>query len=72
MVKSIFIKVLIMKVSKRKSGIFLQVVLAFIFISLGYMFYDEAEYRNIILSVCFIGALACLYDAIRIYRNKHN
>lgn len=61
-----------MKSKKRKALIFIQIVLAFNFILFGYIFYDEAEYRNIILSVCFIGALACVYEAIRIYRNNQN
>ena len=50
----------------------MQITLAANFVLLGYIFYDEAEYRNIILSACFIGVLACVYEAIKIYRKNNN
>ncbi|CAI8393814.1 MAG: Uncharacterised protein [Flavobacterium sp. SCGC AAA160-P02] len=59
-----------MKLKKWKALVFIQITLASNFILFGYIFYDEAGYRNIILSVCIIGFLACFYEAIRIYRNN--
>jgi hypothetical protein len=45
-------------------------MLALNFIILGYMLSDESEYKNIIISVSIIGALACVYKAVRIYRKN--
>lgn len=59
-----------MKSGKRKALIFLQAILACNFIIFGYMFSGEDHYRNVIISVSIIGALACMYEAIRLYRNK--
>jgi len=61
-----------MKLKKWKALVVMQTTLAVNFMLLGYMFYDEAEYRNIILSACFIGVLACVYEAIKIYRKNNN
>ena len=61
-----------MNLKKRKVLVLVQITLAANFVLLGYIFYDEAEYRNIILSACFIGVLACIYEAIRIYRKNNN
>ena len=52
--------------------IFIQITLALNFIILGYILSDEPEYKNIIISVSIIGALACTYEAVRIYRNNRN
>ena len=52
--------------------IFMQITLALNFIILGYILSDEPEYKNIIISVSIIGALACTYEAVRIYRNNRN
>ena len=50
----------------------MQIANALIFILIGFMYYnDESEYRNIILSVCFIGFLASVYVVIRVYRNNN-
>ena len=61
-----------MKLKKWKALIFMQITLAANFMLLGYIFYDQVEYRHIILSACFIGVLACIYEAIRIYRKNNN
>ena len=62
-----------MKKKKTKVLIFTQIMLAFNFVGLGYMLsYDEPEYKTIIISVSIIGALACTYEAVRIYRNNRN
>ena len=37
-----------------------------------YLFSDEPEYKNIIIIFCSIGALACAYEALRIYRKNRN
>ena len=50
----------------------MQITLALNFIILGYILSDEPEYKNIIISVSIIGALACTYEAVRIYRNNRN
>lgn len=60
-----------MKPRKRKALLFTQIILALNFMLFGYLFYDETEYRNVTVLVSFIGALACIYDAIRIYRNNN-
>ena len=52
--------------------IFMQITLELNFIILGYILSDEPEYKNIIISVSIIGALACTYEAVRIYRNNRN
>jgi hypothetical protein len=36
------------------------------------MLSDESEYKTIIIIVCSIGALACAYEALRIYRRNRN
>ena len=61
-----------MKLKKWKALIFMQITLAANFMLLGYIFYDQVEYRHIILSACFIGVLACVYEALRIYRKNKN
>tara|TARA_B100000497_G_scaffold80304_1_gene89614 strand:+ start:366 stop:551 length:186 start_codon:yes stop_codon:yes gene_type:complete len=61
-----------MKLEKWKALIFMQITLALNFIILGYMLSDESEYKTIIISVSIIGALACTYEAVRIYRNNRN
>mgnify|MGYP000697586845 CR=1 FL=1 len=61
-----------MKLNKWKAIVFMQIANALIFILIGFMYYnDESEYRNIILSVCFIGFLASVYVVIRVYRNNN-
>ena len=59
-----------MKLEKWKALIFMQITLALNFIILGFMLSDESEYKAIIISVSIIGALACTYKAVRIYRNN--
>ena len=59
-----------MRLKKWKALVFVQIALASNFILFGLMFYKEIEYRNIILLVSSIGFLACIFDAIRIYRNN--
>jgi len=59
-----------MKPVKRKALIFIQLILACNFIIFGYMFSSEENYRNIIISVSTIGAIGCVYETIRLYRNK--
>ena len=54
------------------SLIFMQITLALNFIILGYFLSDEPEYKNIIIIVCSIGALACAYEALRIYKKNKN
>jgi hypothetical protein len=61
-----------MKLEKWKALIFMQITLALNIIILGYLFSDEAVYKNIIIIVCSIGALACAYEALRIYRKNRN
>jgi len=50
----------------------MQITLALNIIILGYLFSDEPEYKNIIIIFCSIGALACAYEALRIYRKNRN
>jgi hypothetical protein len=61
-----------MKLEKWKALIFMQITLALNIIILGYLFSDEPEYKNIIIIFCSIGALACAYEALRIYRKNRN
>jgi len=61
-----------MKLEKWKALIFMQITLALNFIILGYFLSDEPEYKNIIIIVCSIGALACAYEALRTYRRNRN
>jgi len=62
-----------MNLKKGQVLAFMWIGIASNFIVLGYFSYDEAEYRNIFLSACFIGVLACVYEAVRLYRkNKNN
>ena len=55
---------------KRKALIFIQVVLACNFIILGQMFSGEEDYKYVIISVSIIGSIACIYEAIRLYKNR--
>ena len=50
----------------------MQIVLALNFLVLGYFLSDESEYKNIIIVVSIIGALACAYEASRVYRKNRN
>jgi len=50
----------------------MQITLALNFIILGYILSDEPEYKNIIISASIIGALACAYEALRIYKKNKN
>ena len=59
-----------MKKKQPKASVFTQIMLALNFIILGYMLSNESEYKNIIISVSIIGALACIYEAVRIYRKN--
>ena len=59
-----------MKKKQPKASVFTQIMLALNFIILGYMLSNESEYKNIIISVSIIGALACVYEAVRIYRKN--
>ena len=59
-----------MRLKKWKALVFVQIALASNFILFGFMFYNEIEYRNIILLVCSIGFLACVSYAISIYRKN--
>ena len=61
-----------MKKKQPKASVFTQIMLALNFIILGYMLSNESEYKNIIISVSIIGALACIYEAVRIYRKNKN
>ena len=61
-----------MKLEKWKALIFMQITLASNFIILGYILSDEPEYKNIIISASIIGALACAYEALRIYKKNKN
>ena len=61
-----------MKKKQPKPSVFTQIMLALNFIILGYMLSNESEYKNIIISVSIIGALACIYEAVRIYRKNKN
>tara|TARA_B100000497_G_scaffold15335_1_gene17719 strand:- start:62 stop:247 length:186 start_codon:yes stop_codon:yes gene_type:complete len=61
-----------MKLEKWKALIFMQITLASNFIILGYILSDEPEYKNIIISASIIGALACTYEALRIYKKNKN
>ena len=61
-----------MKKKQPKALVFTQIMLALNFIILGYMLSNESEYKNIIISVSIIGALACIYEAVRIYRKNKN
>ena len=61
-----------MKKKQPKALVFTQIMLALSFIILGYMLSNESEYKNIIISVSIIGALACIYEAVRIYRKNKN
>lgn len=59
-----------MKKKQPKALVFTQIMLALSFIILGYMLSNESEYKNIIISVSIIGVLACVYEAVRIYRKN--
>ena len=48
------------------------ITVEFLKVILSYMLSDESEYKTIIISVSIIGALACTYEAVRIYRNNRN
>jgi len=61
-----------MKKKKPKALALTQILLALNFVLLGYMLSDESEYKTIIISLSIIGALACAYEAVRIYRNNRN
>ena len=57
-----------MKKKKPKALALTQIVLALNFVILGYMLSDKSEYKTIIISLSIIGALACAYEAVRIFR----
>ena len=57
---------------KPKALALTQIVLALNFVILGYMLSGESEYKTIIISLSIIGALACTYEAVRIYRKNRN
>ena len=61
-----------MKKKKPKALALTQIVLALNFVILGYMLSDKSEYKTIIISLSIIGALACAYEAVRIFRNNRN
>lgn len=55
---------------KTTALVFTQIILALNFIILGFMLSDESEYKNIIITVSVIGALASVITAVRVYRNN--
>jgi hypothetical protein len=55
---------------KWKALIFMQVAIASNFIVLGFIFYNETEYKKTVLYLSIIGALACVYEAVKIYRKN--
>ena len=55
---------------KTTALVFTQIILALNFIILGFMLSDESEYKNIIITVSVIGALASAITAARVYRNN--
>ena len=57
---------------KPKAIILMQIALALNFLVLGYFLSDESEYKNIIFVVSIIGALACAYEASRVYRKNRD
>ena len=48
----------------------MQIMLALNIIVVGYMLSDESEYKTIFISLSIIGALACVYEAVKIYRKN--
>jgi hypothetical protein len=55
---------------KTTALVFTQIILALNFIILGFMLSYESEYKNIIITVSVIGALASAITAVRVYRNN--
>ena len=55
---------------KWKALVFMYISLGSNFILLGFMFYDDLQYRYVMLPLCTIGGFAFVYKAIRIYRKN--
>ena len=55
---------------KWKALVFMYISLGSNFIVLGFMFYDDLQYRYVMLPLCTIGGFAFVYEAIRIYRKN--
>ena len=55
---------------KWKALVFMCISLGSNFILLGFMFYDDLQYRYVMLPLCTIGGFAFVYEAIRIYRKN--
>jgi len=59
-----------MKLKKWKALVFMYISVGSSFILLGFMFYDDPQYRYVMLPLCTIGWFAFVYEAIRIYREN--
>jgi hypothetical protein len=59
-----------MKLKKWKALVFMYISVGLNFISLGFMFYDDSQYRYVMLPLCTIGGFAFVYVAVRTYRKN--
>ena len=55
---------------KWKALVFMYISLGSNFILLGFMFYDDLQYRYVMFPLCTIGGFAFVYEAIMIYRKN--